>query len=248
MKNFIGAITISLIIHFLLFYNFKTIDSNIQPMKQQINKSSNHTYIKLVSIKKDKPIEKLKKLIKKEIIDKPKLKKKIIKKKISKTKVKEIVKKYKPKPKPEPKTKINTKKIDNFKEINDKHDLYDEIQAIQQLDPITKSYLKLYGSEYFELSSKVKKYLKENINEIGRITQQYLRYPSIAIRTKQQGTNILEFTLKANGDIVNLKIIGSSTYSTLDRNSIKTIKIAYKDYPKPKEDSLIRIYINYLLY
>ncbi len=245
MKNFIGAITISLIIHFLLFYNFKTIDSNIQPMKQQINKSSNHTYIKLVSIKKDKPIEKLKKQNKKEIITKPKLKKKIIKKKISKTKVKEIVKK------PKPKTKINTKKIDNLKDINDKRDSflqYDEIQAIQQLDPITKSYLKLYGSEYFELSSKVKKYLKENINEIGRITQQYLRYPSIAIRTKQQGTNILEFTLKANGDIVNLKIIGSSTYSTLDRNSIKTIKIAYKDYPKPKEDSLIRIYINYLLY
>ncbi|MEA3353131.1 MAG: energy transducer TonB [Campylobacterota bacterium] len=125
---------------------------------------------------------------------------------------------------------------------------YKESEELEKLDEITKSYIKLYELQYQDLSLFQKNYIKKNISTIGKITQQYLKYPSISIRTNQQGTNIVEFTLHPNGDISNLTISDSSKYSSLDKNTIKTIKIAYKDYPRPKEPTPVKIYVNYILY
>jgi protein TonB len=208
MKNFIFAFAISIIIHFILLVNFKTIENKNEITNLEDIDSKSTTYIQLVSMKKA----------------------------TQKTNTKTVKKTvYK---------KIKEKGIEPIKKVLEKQ----EKENIQKLDTLTQSYIKLYGDKYYNFPKNVKKYLKDNLSKIGKITQQYLRYPSIAVRTKQQGTNIVEFLLKPNGDISNLKIIGTSNYSTLDKNSIKTIKIAYKDYPRPKEDSLIRIYINYLLY
>jgi len=123
----------------------------------------------------------------------------------------------------------------------------EEIQEIRQLSELTQSYIKLYGEQYFTFSENQKKYLKQNLNTIGRITQRYLRYPQISIRTKQQGTNVIEFYLHPNGDISELKLIDSSYYTALDDNTIKTIKIAYQDYPKPAEKVKIKIYVKYIM-
>lgn len=60
--------------------------------------------------------------------------------------------------------------------------------------------------------------------------------------------NIVEFFLHPNGDISDLKLINSSGYSSLDKNSIETIEIAYKDYPRPNEKTKIKIYVYYKLY
>ena len=204
MKNFIVAVAISIIIHFILLVGFKnTNTNNTQTSKVSTPK---YTQVKLVKIKE--PIKKKQKIVKKDI-------------KIDKRK----------------KT-IFTKSIDKYKEQKE----------VQKLDKITQQYIKLYGEEYFNFSKETKKFLKENLNEIGKITQQYIRYPSIAIKTKQEGTNVVEFILKSNGDITNLRIIGSSDYSVLDKNTLKTIKIAYKDYPKPKKDTPIKIFVLYSLY
>jgi TonB family protein len=97
-------------------------------------------------------------------------------------------------------------------------------------------------------SEETKEFLKENLSDIGRITQKYLMYPSISIRTKQQGMNVVEFYLHPNGDITELKLLQSSTYTALYSNSIHTIKVAYKDYPKPKEVTKIRIFVYYKLH
>lgn len=123
----------------------------------------------------------------------------------------------------------------------------EEIQEIQQLSELTQSYIKLYGEQYFTFSENQKTYLKQNLNTIGRITQRYLRYPQISIRTKQQGTNVIEFYLHPNGDISELKLVDSSYYTALDDNTIKTIKIAYQDYPKPAEKVKIKIYVKYIM-
>ena len=123
-----------------------------------------------------------------------------------------------------------------------------EIQEIQKLPAITQSYIKLYGEQYFEFSEYQRRYLKQNLNTIGKITQRFLRYPKVSIRTKQKGMNVVEFYLHPNGDITDLKLADSSYYTALDTNSIDTIRIAYQDYPRPLEKVKIKIYIKYILY
>lgn len=115
-------------------------------------------------------------------------------------------------------------------------------------DDLTRSYLALYGEDYKKFTKVQKAYLKEHLRDIGRITQMYLYYPEVAAKTRQSGMNIVEFYLHPNGDITELKLIQTAGYELLDKNSIQTIEVAYKDYPKPKEKTLIRIYINYRLY
>ena len=263
MKNFIWALFVSIVVHFLLLYNFKNIENKQYKPSPNKKISPKYTYIQLASIKevkktqykKVKPIKKrlVKQVVKKQkkIIKKKKIKKKV-KKKIYKKVIKKSIKPAKRKSvfideyvKKKKEIKQNIKKLELLKKQLQKER---ELKEIKHLDKLTQSYIKLYGEKYFRFSQEVKKYLKENLNEIGRITQQYLRYPSIAVRTRQQGTSFLEFVLKPNGDIINLKIIQGSSYRTLDKNSIKTIKIAYKDYPRPKKDTLIRIYVSYILY
>ncbi len=107
---------------------------------------------------------------------------------------------------------------------------------------------KLYKDDFNSFTKAQKEFIKSNISQIGAITQKYLYlrgYPYIAIKTKQQGLNAVQFYLHPNGDISGLKLIQSSGYEALDKNSIETIKVAYKDYPRPKEKTKIKIFIHY---
>ncbi len=265
MKNFLFALVISIVIHFILLINFKSINISEDHPKSVKNTVYKYTHIKLVNIRQPKKIKKVEEIKKfKKVIKKIEARKKVKYKKVQKKHIKPAIRQKPKKIKSVFTSKKELKKplekhevpqvieptIKPKKVIEEKPtiDLAKEYQELLQLDTLTKSYIKLYGNEYFNLSHTQRKYLKENLNLIGRITQQYLRYPSIAIRTRQSGTNIVEFILKPNGDIANLKITGSSSYSSLDRNTIKTIKIAYKDYPRPKENTKVKIFVKYIFY
>ncbi|BCD62034.1 periplasmic protein TonB [Nitratiruptor sp. YY08-26] len=107
---------------------------------------------------------------------------------------------------------------------------------------------KLYKDEFESFTKEQKKFIQNNLTKIGSITQKYLYlrgYPYIAVKTKQEGVNIVEFYLHPNGDITNLHIIKSSGYEALDKNSLETIKTAYKDYPLPTQTTKIKIYVRY---
>lgn len=120
--------------------------------------------------------------------------------------------------------------------------------AFQFADTYTKKNIsEIYGPEFGQLGREEQDFIINNLSYIGRITQSYLRYPANAGMLKQSGMNIVEFYLHPNGDISDLKIIKESGFILLDRNSIKTIEIAYKDYPHPKVKTLIRFYISYSL-
>ncbi|QOQ97919.1 energy transducer TonB [Helicobacter winghamensis] len=106
----------------------------------------------------------------------------------------------------------------------------------------------LYGIEFGSLSPNAQRFIKSNLDKIGKITQRYLRYPAIAGKVGQEGDNIVEFYLHPNGDITDLKLLHSSGYTLLDDNSLHTIKIAYKDYPCPIETTKIRIRVMYRIY
>ncbi|ANV97760.1 hypothetical protein BBW65_02610 [Helicobacter enhydrae] len=124
----------------------------------------------------------------------------------------------------------------------------EETLAFQLADTQTKQNIsQFYGADFGQLGFEEKEFILNNLSYIGKITQRYLRYPPNAGMLAQSGGNVIEFYLHPNGDISDLKIIKESGYILLDRNSIKTIEIAYKDYPHPKTKTLIRFYINYYL-
>jgi TonB family protein len=110
---------------------------------------------------------------------------------------------------------------------------------------------KLYGKEYDSFSSTQKEFIRMNLSLIHRITQRTLirnGYPEVAIRTHQQGTNIVSFYLHPNGDISQLRLKRRIGYSALDSNTLEVIKIAYKDYPLPAKKTKIVFYVTYSIY
>lgn len=115
-------------------------------------------------------------------------------------------------------------------------------------EPIPTEIKKLYKDEFATFTKEQQKFIKNNLSKIGLITQKYLYlrgYPYIAIKTRQEGVNIVQFYLHPNGDISDLTLIKSSGYEALDKNSIETIKAAYKDYPLPQQKTKIKIYVHY---
>ena len=254
MKNFFFPLTvafiISLLIHFLFFNSLnKTLHKdklNINTSKKKIQGKKGFTSIKYVKLQKPKTNTHFQKTISKPI---PKVikKKKIIKKnplikKVKTIKIPNIVQK------PNLRNLFTLTKKEQEEKQQNIQKIEQEQKEIQRLDKQTQQYIKLYGDQYFSYSDIQKKYIKQNINTIGKITQKYLRYPPISARTGQQGINIVEFILHPNGDITNLRITDGSGYTMLDKNSIQTIELAYKDYPKPKEPTKIKIYVKYILY
>ncbi|MBT5982863.1 MAG: TonB family protein [Campylobacteraceae bacterium] len=267
-KILVLSLFISVTLHLLTFSYF---NSNVKITKKPKQSTTNkivpvgYQQIKYVKLVKPKPKVKPKKIQKpiekKELKKKPKIKKKIQNPILKKKEVLKETKKYikvPPKAKklnkvlPKAIPKVNTKNIfeQHRQLVKEKQKLKEKIKdlkEIEKLDKQTQSYLKLYGQEYFTYSKETKKYLNNNLNNIGRITQMYLRYPRISIKTKQQGMNIVQFFLYPNGDIKDLKIMNGSGYETLDKNTIKTIKLAYKDYPRPQEKTKVKIYVYYSL-
>ncbi len=109
----------------------------------------------------------------------------------------------------------------------------------------------LYGKEFNTFSPTQKKFIRRNLSTIHKITQRTLTrngYPDVAARTKQQGTNVVSFYLHPNGDISNLRLKRPIGYAALDENTLKVIRIAYKNYPLPNKKTKIIFYVNYRIY
>ncbi|WQS34943.1 energy transducer TonB [Helicobacter pylori] len=184
---------------------------------------------------KHKALKKVEKVEEKKVVEEKKEEKKIVEQKVEQKKVEEkkpVKKEFDPNqlsflPKEvAPPRQENNKGLDN--------------QTRRDID-------ELYGEEFGDLGTAEKDFIRNNLKDIGRITQKYLEYPQVAAYLGQDGTNAVEFYLHPNGDISDLKIIIGSEYKMLDDNTLKTIQIAYKDYPRPKTKTLIRIRVRYYL-
>ncbi|GAA7941061.1 energy transducer TonB [Helicobacter pylori] len=185
---------------------------------------------------KHKALKKVEKVEEKKVLEEKKEEKKIVEQKVEQKKIieekKPVKKEFDPNqlsflPKEvAPPRQENNKGLDN--------------QTRRDID-------ELYGEEFGDLGTAEKDFIRNNLRDIGRITQKYLEYPQVAAYLGQDGTNAVEFYLHPNGDISDLKIIIGSEYKMLDDNTLKTIQIAYKDYPRPKTKTLIRIRVRYYL-
>jgi protein TonB len=120
----------------------------------------------------------------------------------------------------------------------------------EPMDNYTKSVIHtLYGEGFQTLSRPQQEFIKDRLSEIFRVTQITLTrngYPTVAIQARQEGRNAVSFYLHPNGDISELKLIQNTGYTTLDKNSVQVIKLAFKDYPRPKQKTKIMLYINYI--
>lgn len=106
----------------------------------------------------------------------------------------------------------------------------------------------LYGNSFNSFTPTQKKFITNNLSTIHRITQNTLTangYPELALRTMQQGVNVVAFDLHPNGDITNLRLKRPMGYKLLDENTLHVIKIAYKNYPRPKTTTTIMFYVEY---
>lgn len=83
---------------------------------------------------------------------------------------------------------------------------------------------------------------------IGEITKAYLKYPSLSVKKREEGTSIVEFVLFPNGTIKEVRIAASSGFELLDNQAIKTVYEASKDYPKPKKETKVKVHVNFILY
>lgn len=107
---------------------------------------------------------------------------------------------------------------------------------------------RLYGSRFNTFTPTQKKFIRHNLSLIQQLTQRTLTengWPSVAIQTHQQGTNIVSFNLHPNGDISQLRLKKRIGYQSLDDNTLKVIRIAYKDYPLPNQTTKIIFYVQY---
>lgn len=262
MKNLTVALILSILIHIVLLthYPLKKEENSAQEKNKKPNNTSQVRYVKLQPAtpaieevqKSDekkaenefKKVEEVKAQPKRELV-------KEAKQTATKPKtVQEVKPTYnKPLPQEIAKTPLEVEQEKQKKENLSNFLAKPEMELDRNmLDNITKSYLELYGEEYNSFTTVQKVFLQKNLKDIGRITQRYLRYPSLAARLRQAGTNIVEFMLYPNGDISNLMLTNSSGSTSLDDNTVETIRIAYKDYPRPQEPTKIRIYVNYSLY
>ena len=264
MKYIIFALILSISIHLLTLTTFKLAKEETKDSastSKEITKSNVNYVVLKKAIKASPKIEKQEpiKEQKKEPVEKIVKKKEIEYKKVEK---KEIVVAKKREVKKEIPKEIESKPIEqkevvpNYTKLNPTKLQKDTLEDFltnppkepELIDEITQSYIKLYGEEYNSFTKVQKVYLQKNLKTIGSITQKYLRYPAISVRTRQSGTNVIEFILHPNGDITQPIITTSSGYEALDSNTIETIEIAYKDYPRPNEPTKIRIYVTYRLY
>lgn len=246
MKIIILAFITSIIIHLLVFNEFK-YDTNSQKNVEK-KPQENKTDVKLVKLK---PIEQPK-------VDIPQPEIKQIEKIVKEKKVES----KKVENKPIEKVDIEKAKKLQFDVLSDQ--IVNKGNSIQektlenflsQKDPINKEVLnelqKLYGEEYDSLTKIQKAYLEKNFNNFQVITQRVLDrlgYPKLAAKLKLGGVNVVEFTFYPDGSISNLKITNSSGYKILDDYSLELIEIAYKDYPKPTTPTKLKFYVRYSIF
>lgn len=257
MKLILIAFFLSISFHFLFIFSFMQKPEpkkNIQN-KEEIKKTTEIKYVKLKKKPEAKKIEP-KKELKKPNIKKQKVQKPKIEKKTKKSVKKKTVQKKLPKKQLEKSKKLQNKILKNQivnkeKSIQNKT-LEDFLsQRDSKEEKMTSQVERLYGRE-FETFTKVQKaFIKKNLNTFQAITQRVLNqmgYPYIAREMRISGINQVSFIFHPNGDISNLKITNSSGYSVFDDYSLELIKIAYKDYPRPKSATKLIFNVQYRLY
>ncbi len=103
------------------------------------------------------------------------------------------------------------------------------------------------GSSVESAESYQERYREENLSVIREAILSYLRYPPIARRMGWEGTVLVRFTLLPDGRLGESRVEKGSGHKVLDRSALEAVKLAHKDFPKPREKVTLVIPIVYRL-
>lgn len=90
-------------------------------------------------------------------------------------------------------------------------------------------------------------YLEDHLSTIRDLLVKYRKYPSQAVRLKQEGAVKVTFRLKQNGDVEDVRVVGSSGYEILDEDALALIQKTAEYFPKPPKSVRITVPLNYAL-
>lgn len=90
-------------------------------------------------------------------------------------------------------------------------------------------------------------YLDDHLSTIRDILVKYRKYPSQALRLKQEGAVKVTFRLKQNGEVEDVRVVGSSGYEILDDDAMALIQKSAGYFPKPPKAVRITVPLNYAL-
>ncbi|WP_295052045.1 energy transducer TonB [Sulfuricurvum sp.] len=90
-------------------------------------------------------------------------------------------------------------------------------------------------------------YLDDHLSTIRDLLVKYRKYPSQAVRLKQEGAVQVTFRLKQNGEVEDIRIIGSSGYELLDGDAMALVQKTSEYFPKPPKTIRITVPLNYVL-
>jgi periplasmic protein TonB len=90
-------------------------------------------------------------------------------------------------------------------------------------------------------------YLDDHLSTIRDILVKYRKYPSQAVRLKQEGSVKVTFRLKQNGEVEDVRVVSSSGHEILDEDALKLIQKTVEYFPKPPKSVRITVPLNYAL-
>lgn len=90
-------------------------------------------------------------------------------------------------------------------------------------------------------------YLDDHLSTIRDVLVKYRKYPSQAVRLKQEGTLRVTFRLKQNGEVEDVRVLSSSGYEILDGDALLLIQKSAEYFPKPPKTVRITVPLNYAL-
>lgn len=90
-------------------------------------------------------------------------------------------------------------------------------------------------------------YLDNHLGMIRDILIKYRKYPSMAVRLKQEGSVRVSFRLKENGSVEDIRIVNGSGFELLDQDAITLIEKTASYFPKPPKPIRITVPLNYSL-
>lgn len=92
-----------------------------------------------------------------------------------------------------------------------------------------------------------REYVGLNSSKIRELIAKHKRYPSQAIKMGIEGVCHISFRLNPNGEADNIRVVKSSSFSSLDKSSIQTIEDAAIYMPKPQKSVTLVVPIEYHL-
>lgn len=90
------------------------------------------------------------------------------------------------------------------------------------------------------------KYINNNLNKISNLLKDNLYYPRRARKRGIVGEVVVSFKIDTKGSVKEVKSVTSSS-EILSRAAVKTIKDLSGKFPKPNEDLILQVPINYSL-